>query len=177
MGMNELKKLADKYGSDKGALKHDYTDIYTELFEPIRNLKLNILEMGVDNGASIRMWLDYFPNANIMGLDKDENPGVSDNRYVHLYCSQERGDLYEIVSGNLIDDFGSLCFDIIIDDCSHETELTIYSYVALRCLVNNPGLYIIEDCKAKRAKYTTEILGKYGEIRKAGRDELIIIRN
>ncbi len=175
--MNELKKLADKYGSDKGALKHDYTDIYTELFEPIRNLKLNILEMGVDSGASIRMWLDFFPNAKIMGLDKDENPGVDDNRYVHFYGSQAHSNLYEIVSSNLLDIFDSLCFDIIIDDCSHETELTIYSYVSLRRMINKNGLYIIEDCKAKRAKYTTEILGKYGEIRKAGRDELIIIRN
>jgi hypothetical protein len=70
-----------------------------------------------------------------------------------------------------------MCFDIIIDDCSHVTENTLYSYVALRSKVQENGLYIIEDCKAKRAKYTTEILGKYGEVRTAGRDEIIIIRN
>lgn len=96
---------------------------------------------------------------------------------MHLCCSQAHSGLYEIVCSNLLDALDSLSIDIIIDDCSHETELTIYSYVALRRLVNNPGLYIIEDCKAKRAKYTTEILGKYGEIRKAGRNELIIIKN
>lgn len=181
--MKELKELADKYGSDKGALKHDYTDIYTELFEPIRNEKLNILEMGVDKGASIRMWLDYFPNAKIFGLDLDENPGIDDKRYRHVKGSQSNiKDYREVMtiflgSTNLEYRTEERKFDIIIDDCSHITELTMFSYVFLFPHLNKNGLYIIEDCKAKRSKYTTEILGKYGEVRKAGRDEVIIIHN
>jgi len=61
--MNELKALADKYGSDKGSLKHNYTEHYFKYFEPIRHRPLNILEIGVDKGASIEMWLDFFPSA------------------------------------------------------------------------------------------------------------------
>ena len=31
--------------------------------------KINILEIGVDNGDSLRLWREYFPNANICGID------------------------------------------------------------------------------------------------------------
>ena len=63
----EITSLFKKYGSDK--TKHNYTDIYFTYFEKIKNEKLNILEIGVADGKSIKAWSDYFPNSNIIGID------------------------------------------------------------------------------------------------------------
>ena len=79
-----LTQLADKYGSDKGSTKHRYTELYHMLFEPLRERKMNFLEMGLFIGGpehgvdkdrvttdlpSIKMWLEYFPKSHIHGLD------------------------------------------------------------------------------------------------------------
>lgn len=79
-----LTDIADSYGSDKGSSKHRYTELYQMLFMPYRKRKISFLEMGLQIGGpeqgkakdrkttdcpSIRMWLEYFPNASIYGLD------------------------------------------------------------------------------------------------------------
>ena len=42
-----LTDLADRYGSDKGTIKHRYTELYHMLFNPFRHRKINFLEMGL----------------------------------------------------------------------------------------------------------------------------------
>ena len=46
---DNLKKLFDKYGSDKGNLnyKHNYSKFYSKLFDKIRFKKINLLEVGL----------------------------------------------------------------------------------------------------------------------------------
>jgi hypothetical protein len=83
-GIVNLTELADKYGSDKGSLKHRYSELYHMLFLPFKDRKINFLEMGLQIGGpaqgiskdrqttdcpSIRMWLEYFKKASIHGLD------------------------------------------------------------------------------------------------------------
>jgi hypothetical protein len=34
----------------------------------IRHLPIKLLEIGVENGCSIKMWEEYFPNGEIYGL-------------------------------------------------------------------------------------------------------------
>ena len=53
---NEITNLFKKYKSDK--LDHNYTNIYFSYFEKLKNEKLNILEIGVADGKSIRAWSD-----------------------------------------------------------------------------------------------------------------------
>lgn len=66
--MTTLCELAAKHGTDK--LKHGYTPLYHELFTPHRDQQFSLVEIGVLNGASIRMWRDYFPEATIYAVDK-----------------------------------------------------------------------------------------------------------
>ena len=84
---NEITNLFKKYKSDKldhnytniyfsyfkkfksDKLDHNYTYIYFSYFEKLKNEKLNILEIGVADGKSIRAWSDYFPNSTIIGID------------------------------------------------------------------------------------------------------------
>ena len=64
---NEITELFEKYGSDK--ISHGYTDIYFSYFEKLKNEKLNILEIGVADGKSVRAWSEFFSNSNIIGID------------------------------------------------------------------------------------------------------------
>jgi len=57
-----LTALADAYGSDKGTIKHNYTQVYERLIEELLRGQdrliglLQIVEFGIACGASIRMW-------------------------------------------------------------------------------------------------------------------------
>jgi hypothetical protein len=65
--MKRLTELGKKYGTDK-ATHHTFTDIYDGYFAKFKNP--NILEIGVDNGASLKMYNDYYGGfCNIVGLD------------------------------------------------------------------------------------------------------------
>ena len=67
--MSLLDELALKYGTDKGSQYHNYCNKYDKILFPLREKFTNILEIGVANGSSVRMWEEYFPNATIHGVD------------------------------------------------------------------------------------------------------------
>jgi len=61
-----------KFGScDKKPV--NYFNVYESHFEHLRNESLNMLEIGVRWGGSVWGWRNYFPNANIIGMDVDPN--------------------------------------------------------------------------------------------------------
>jgi hypothetical protein len=62
MGLT-LDELAIKHGTDKSSPYHDYCRIHEELLAPLRHEPVALLELGVANGASLRMWGDYFTQA------------------------------------------------------------------------------------------------------------------
>ena len=62
-----LKEIGKKYPTNKN--DYGFLDIYEKYFEPLREKKLNILEIGVDKGDSLRLWKEYFFNSKIWGLD------------------------------------------------------------------------------------------------------------
>lgn len=55
-----------KYDTDKG---EGYLRVYERFFYPLKNAKVNLLEVGVYKGGSLLLWRDYFPNGNIVGID------------------------------------------------------------------------------------------------------------
>jgi hypothetical protein len=74
--MTPLCELAQKYGTNKFEI-HGYTPIYYEILKD-RKIK-RVLELGIgapglssgpsEHGASLYMWRDFFPDAEIMGFD------------------------------------------------------------------------------------------------------------
>lgn len=139
-----LEELAIKYGTDKQCkVGHGYTTYYEKYFEPIRFNNINLLELGVREGWSMYLWNEYFPNANIYGLDNNLEglcPTHFNSSRIHFkICSQTDSDVI-IKWLNDIDEF-----DIIIDDASHISKLSIESFNILFPLLKIGGLYIIED--------------------------------
>ena len=111
-----LFRLGRKYKTDKVS-SHAYHKTYAQFFDRERTTK--ILEVGISNGNSIRMWLEYFPNAEIHGMElnmrkdnwKIKNPrffpwiGSMTNRtYLRWFRQQHIGKPFDII----IDD-GKCC--------------------------------------------------------------------
>jgi hypothetical protein len=91
------------------------------------------------NGASVRLWHDYFPAARIVGVDvkriklKDELP-----RYVFEQGSQAD----PVFLHSLLRRYN---FRLIIDDGSHLWGHQIFTFQTLFPLMSDGGLYICED--------------------------------
>lgn len=142
MEPTELCKLGVKYHTDKTPFieppTHDYTPYYHELFKG-RTVK-KVLEIGVAAGASLRMWQDYFNEAEIYGLDIDPQRLFNEGRIKTFLCDQgDANALRELamkLGGN---------FDIILDDGSHESVHQSLSARVLVPFVAPGGVYIIED--------------------------------
>ena len=63
-----LVQIADNSRTDKNTL-HSYLPLYQKLLGKKKLTSKNILEIGIFNGGSIKLWNDYFTNATIYGLD------------------------------------------------------------------------------------------------------------
>lgn len=141
-----LNDLAQKYGSDKMLSKHGYVQQYTHHFESIKDEPLKILELGVREGYSLLMWHDYFLNAQIYGIDNNAEgkcPKFFDQERITFEIGNQDDELF---LSNFNKKFGP--FDIIIDDCSHISPLTIRSFEILFPLLKEGGTYVIEDLHA-----------------------------
>lgn len=124
-----LHNYAVYHGSDKGKA-HQYCDFYeARIGEPKR-----IIEFGVLNGASLRMWRDRY-DAVVIGLDIEEKTAPKGTYCFKVDASKE----------NWITKLQP-SFDLIIDDASHFTTEQIASFELWWPLVAKGGHYIIEDC-------------------------------
>ena len=141
-----LGSLFDKYGCDKSK-KHRYDTVYEKFFEPIREDALKILEVGVWKGHSMLAHLDYFPNADIYGLDIFTRTRKNEIEPYGL----ERSHLMKADSTNAAvgpqvhGEFGQIKFDIIIDDGKHTPEANMLTFNHLKPFLAEGGQYFIED--------------------------------
>ena len=139
--MNEtLNELATKYGTDKGKKFHNYMPIYEKYFTQIRYDVKKILEIGIKQGRSHFMWLNYFPNATVYGIDIDDKTGLEKDRFITFKCDQS-----DIESLNKFIELYGNDFDIIIDDGGHTMKQQQTSFKILFDALKSGGLYVIED--------------------------------
>lgn len=141
----DLNRLAKIYGTDKYG-RHCYTPHYMMHFSKLRKKNLKILEIGVGGdenpfygGASLRMWKRYFANSFIYGLDIVDKSYHEENR-IKIFKGDQSDEKYLL---EMISEIGRP--DIIIDDGSHINSHIITSFNVLFPLLNDGGIYVIED--------------------------------
>lgn len=142
-----LSELALRYGTDKvlspDGTGNNYTPHYEKFFAPMRDQTINLLEIGVLGGASIQMWLEYFPSARIYGVDN-----VKDTNRWNLILAPPN-ERYRFIHGDQSDPgFWAqhpFHWDIVIDDGGHFGNQVITSLECLWPRVKSGGLYCIED--------------------------------
>lgn len=161
-----LDSLCNKHGSDKGGdgtvvhpypwKHHTYTDFLSLLFETQREQIKLVFECGIGTtnptvpssmglagmpGASLRVWRDYFPNAEIIGADIDESTLFVEER-IRTYWVDQRSPTSVEELWKLID---TTDFDLIIDDGLHEFEAGKTLFLGSIGHLSTNGTYIIED--------------------------------
>jgi hypothetical protein len=141
--MEHLDIIFNKYNTDKNTIFHNYTRQYDKLLRDYRNKPIKYLEIGVFTGESIKAFRETFKNATcILGLDINssckqfENP--ANNIFVEIGDATNPDFIKQIT-----DKYGT--FDIILDDGSHVNKDVINTFELLFPLLNDNGLYIIED--------------------------------
>ena len=141
-----LKELFNKYGCDK-AKKHHYHTVYQPEFEPLQTEPINILEVGVFKGESASVWIDFFPNATVYGLDIFVRVSAEDIPILqHPRVKWLKGDsTHPSVSGAIQKAWPDVQFDIIIDDGLHTPEANAQTFKNLFPFVKSTGSYYVED--------------------------------
>ena len=160
---SSLETLAIKYGLDKCLYSgcHNYIPGYTKLFCNIKQDVENILEIGIGSlengqmggvngylanktkyktGNSLKCWEEYFPNANIYGIDMYSHQELNNNRIKTFVADQYNADDLKNVMIAI-----NKKLDIIIDDGSHKGEHQVFSFIYLNNYLNKNGIYVIED--------------------------------
>ena len=206
---NYLSKLCEYYGTDKGYIKfdkktpygwrpHSYSFFYNSLFSHCRdNIKL-VFECGIGTnypdaignmtsagkpGASLKVWKDYFKNAEIFGADIDKRILFQEERINTYEVNQlDSSSIKKMWSNININDF-----DLIIDDGLHTFEAAMTLFLNSFDKLKKDGIYIIEDVhfmylnklKENLIKYNPEIIilkNDYVENHPIGDNNLILIR-
>lgn len=173
--MTDLCKLADIYRVDKcPKYNHTYTPEYDKLLSPLRNDTKLLLEIGIGNiplmkgltaadykpGASLRMWRDYFPNAQIIGCDILANVQFEENRIKTFITDQSNVDSLNTLIKNVKAYQPEP--DIILDDGSHEEQHMVTSFKTLWKALKPGGIYIIEDVRLTFYDRITNLHNEFG---------------
>jgi hypothetical protein len=120
--------------SFKGEHPH-YLGLYKRYLAPREANIRKVLELGVAQGESLLAWLQWFPEAQVIGVD---------NRYVP---KEQLIDRCRIIQADQADpellDLGK--FDLIVDDAGHDPIKQRASLGLLWTSLNKGGLYVIED--------------------------------
>ena len=152
---SELCEIGKKYDTDKSSQRinvtdirhcHPYTLFYDGIFKNKKDEPLKIAELGILHGASILMWKEYFPNAEIYGFDYDSN---LINNFKQRF-NNDRVTLSNIDVTNkdsIVTAFSKLniLFDIIIEDTTHKFEDQIKVIENTYQYLKPGGILIIED--------------------------------
>jgi len=65
----QLNSFNSDSPSDKGTT-HDYIDgYYSDVFTPVKDKEINLLEIGIFKGQSLRLFKEWFTNGQIFGVD------------------------------------------------------------------------------------------------------------
>ena len=179
-----LCEIAYRYGTDKcPQVAHSYTPFYHRLLADKRKSFRKVTELGIGTkaqmgrravphyrtGASLYMWRDYFPNAQIYGADYMGNALFQDERITTLFCDERKASDLEAVIRNT-----GRNIDLFIDDGSHYGCHQVFACATVLPLLKKDVIYIIED--VNHADRVTRDLTAKGfickEIRFVGKDRM-----
>ena len=203
---NSLDELADKYGTDKGGdvnknvskkkELNNYTPLYQKFFSKDKNNYRLVFELGIGSnnldtpsnmgsngkpGASLYMWQEYFPNAEIFGADVDKRILFNENRiktyFVDQYSTESIKKMWVEIDRNN--------FDLIIDDGIHDYKGNVNFFENSIQYLKKGGLYIIEDVNNiyvenfrkyfSNLNYDVEIIDYYHKLRQYMKSRRIIV--
>ena len=132
----ELKRIAEGELTDK--VEHHYLDKYEFLLNKLKDREFKLLELGVFDGGSLRMWKRYFPKAEIYGVDINERCKKYEEERINI-------EIMDLSSLENLEKLKAIKPDIIIDDASHIWSHQLKSLFNLFPILPSGGIFIMED--------------------------------
>lgn len=141
-----MKTLLDLYKSHTGKVSDKwaiYLREYDRLFAPYREQNISMLEIGIQNGGSLEIWSQYFPNAQKF-VGCDINPDCAKLTYTDPRIAVIVGDATtpETQAQVLAQ---SANFDLIIEDGSHTSSDIVKAFARYFPALKTGGLFVAED--------------------------------
>lgn len=136
-------------GSDKTTYHH-YHVMYGPALAPFMRLPVRLLEIGVENGKSLKLWERLFPKHEfIAGIGYGTGEAVHDvfkrslNEKHTLYTGSQSDSAF---LDKILEDLDGLKFDIIVDDGSHVPWHQVFTLEYIfDSMLKEGGVYIVED--------------------------------
>lgn len=139
--MNDLEGF---FASRKARDIHKWTnyfDIYERHLSPFRGQPIVMLEIGVCEGGSLRMWRSYFGDAaTLIGVDINEACRAFADTRIHIEIGDQQNPAF---LERLAATYGP--FDIVLDDGGHTMRQQIVTIETLFPHVKEGGVFIVED--------------------------------
>jgi len=169
------------YGTDK-ARDHGYHDAYSKLFKDRYSVR-NIFEIGIGLGFSKNAWKVLYPNAKLFFIDNNPDFLINEDNVLSCYADQNNIDTFKDFRFKTDEIF----YDLIIDDASHNFELTYNTFLEVSQWLNRDGVYVIEDIKdldvemwksqleLQIDKYTVEYVDLTGSYKTEYNDSYLIV--
>jgi len=136
-----LQALVDNTRTDKNT-NHSYLPVYEKLFEAKRQTAKHILEIGIAQGGSIKLWRDYFPKALIHAVDI----------YPQSELPSDLPKLPDVICYTNANAYGPeflqmmyVPLDIVIDDGPHTLESQLQCIESYVPRLDKEGILVIED--------------------------------
>jgi hypothetical protein len=143
-----LIELVDNSRTDKNTT-HSYLDLYQTLLRSKKDTAKHVLEVGIYQGGSIKLWSDFFTNATVYGLDIIHTlqvwEGIKNKETIILHTSTDAYN-YDLFKTNFLDK-GIQC-DFMLDDGPHTLDsmkqfIRMYSQI-----MTDDGILIVEDVQS-----------------------------
>ena len=152
--MLSMAQILNKHNCDKGnkpnekGIAHHYCIEYEKEMSKRRNDPIKILEVGVWKGTSHASWHEYFPNAEIYGIDvftrvAEKDVKIGKEQRVHFI---KGSSTIPKISDQVEKHWGSdIKFDFIIDDGLHFPEANKLTFNNLIKYLADDGIFYVED--------------------------------
>lgn len=138
----QMQSIINNSATDKNT-SHSYLEVYERLFSPIRQSCQRVLEIGVQEGGSIALWSEYFPNADVYGFDINLDKVIVDLSNPRIHTR-----LCDAYSSQTFSTMEPMSFDVIIDDGPHTKDSMITFASIYSQFLKEDGMCIIEDVQS-----------------------------
>lgn len=135
---NSLMELGEVFPTDKHYQHNYFSQVYQDVLSPIKNDVKTLLEIGILDGNSLKVFKRFFKNAKVYGVDLRSDTIDGDIEVIKCDQSNEE-DL------NLLVERFSDGIDVILDDGSHKMYDQQITMAIMFNALKSGGIFIMED--------------------------------
>lgn len=131
-----LDAIGVRHGTELSSLGRDCLAQWERFLEPLREEAIDLLEIGVGSGASLRTWREWFPLAHLVGLEARRV--MLESSIAGCTIVQGSQTDFEVLRRILL----NRRFRLIIDDGSRHVDDQVQTFLTLFPWLEPASVYI-----------------------------------